>query len=89
MSAESFGDKENSHFQWHIESGQLIRLVSDFGPRNIVDAVMTLVNQPIDILNAHFACVSQLQRASRLKTTSNNAKRNRRTAAGILYRMDS
>jgi hypothetical protein len=42
-----------------------------------VDAVMTLINQPIDILNAYFACVSQLQRASRLKATSNNAKHNR------------
>ena len=42
-----------------------------------MNAVITLGNQPIDILNPNFARVSQLQRASRLEAAGNNAKHNR------------
>jgi len=55
----------------------LIRLVVDFRPGNIVNAVITLPNQPIDIFNPNFTRVGQLQRASRLEAAGNNAKHNR------------
>jgi hypothetical protein len=52
-------------------------LTFDFCSRDVVNAVITLGNQPIDILNPNFARVSQLQRASRLEAAGNNAKHSR------------
>jgi len=52
-------------------------LIFDFCSRDVVNAVITLGNQSIDILNPNFARVSQLQRASRLEAAGNNAKHNR------------
>jgi len=52
-------------------------LIFDFCSRDVVNAVITLGNQPIDILNPNFARVGQLQRASRLEAAGNNAKHNR------------
>ncbi|MEY2495029.1 MAG: hypothetical protein QOJ45_1521 [Verrucomicrobiota bacterium] len=75
--SESFRTEKNPELQRHIESGQLIRLVGHFGSGNIVDAVITLRDQTIDILNSHFAGISQFQSASRDKTAGGNTEYDR------------
>ncbi len=72
-----FGSEENSQLQRHIEPRQLVRLPFDFGSRNIVDTVIALINQTINILDSNFACIGELQCASRDKSTFNNAKHGR------------
>ena len=54
-----------------------MRLVLDFCPGNIVNAVITLPNQPINIFDPNFARVGQFQCASRLEAASSNTKHNR------------
>lgn len=75
--SESFRAEKNAELQGHVESGQLIWLVRDLGAGNIVDAVVTLRDQTIDILNSNFTGVRQLQGASRHKTACGNTKYDR------------
>ncbi len=74
---KSFRTEKDSEFQWHIESGQLIWLVFDLCSRNVVDAVIALVNQTINVLDSNFARIGEFQCASRHKTASGNTKYDR------------
>jgi len=60
-------------------------LIFDFCSRDVVNAVITLGNQPIDIFNPNFTRVGQLQRASRLEAAGNNAKHNRDEDRLVLF----
>ena len=77
MRAKSFRAEEDSKLQGHVEPGQMVRLICDFRARDIVNAVITLRDQSIDILDANFARVSQFERASRHESACDNAKRDR------------
>jgi len=61
----------------NVEPRQTVRLICDFRARDIVNAVITLRDQSIDILDANFARVSQFERASRHESACDNAKRDR------------
>jgi len=71
---ESFSAEENAQLQRHVETGQLIWLILHLCARNVVDAMITLSDQAIDILDPNFACIRQFQRASRYESARNNTK---------------
>ncbi len=75
--SESFRCEKNSELQWHIEPGQAIGLIFDFCSRDVVNAVITPGNQPIDIFNPNFARIGQFQCASWNESTCSNTKHNR------------
>ena len=74
---ESFRSEKNSELQWHIEPGQAIGLLFDFCSRDVVNAVITPGNQPVDIFNPNFARIGQFQCASGNESTRRHAKDDR------------
>src|SRR4029453_12635661 len=84
-SSKSFGAEKNSQLQWHVEPRELIRLVVNFCPRNVVDTVITLGNQPIDIFNPNVRCIRQFQCASGHEPAGCDAKDNRIEEPLILF----
>ena len=59
MRAKSFRAEEDSKLQGHVEPGQMVRLICGFRSRDIVNAVITLGDQAIDILDANFQDVTR------------------------------
>jgi hypothetical protein len=77
-----FGAHEDAQLQRHVESRQVVDGIR-FGTRKVMDAVTTLLNEAVELLDSRLPAVIKLARGARLKTTGANGEDQRAKGLGV------
>src|ERR1700679_2034577 len=77
-----FGALEDAQLQRHVESRQAVDGIR-FGTRKVVNAVTTLLDEAVELLDSRLPAVIKLARGARLKATGANGEDQRAKGLGV------